>query len=60
MGFLVVVGVLQFAYCVVAGNYVSLGLFAFPCAVLLVSERDGCGEVAKHVAWLRLVVATES
>lgn len=24
MGFLVVVGVLQFVYCVIAGNYVSL------------------------------------
>ena len=33
MGFLVVVGVLQFVYCVLAGNYVSLftSLMLFLC-----------------------------
>lgn len=44
MAFLVVVGVLQFVYCVLVGNYVSRG---FSCCVSLVLE---VGRRAKYMS----------
>lgn len=45
MAFLVVVGGLQFAYCVVAGNYVS------PCLFRGLSCDGGGGQVGKGGGW---------